>query len=355
MTENNTPLLEARNLTKIFDAPGGSFLNPRHIAAVDDVSLTMPKKPTILNLVGESGSGKTTLARMLLGLAPPTSGEVYYNGKNIYKMNKSEWQVYRREVQAVFQDPYGIYNPFYKIERVLEMIIQKFKLASSQTEGRKLMEDALRAVDLRPNDIIGRYPHQLSGGERQRVMLARLYLMKPRLIIADEPVSMIDAAVRTLFMNILLDFRDNLGISCIFITHNLSTAYYLGGEMMVLNFGRAVEVGDLDLIMKSPSHPYTKQLLESVPSGDPENRWEKSIKMENTERPMLVQGRNQCLYAARCPFTMEVCLQHRPPQFKVNEHQSAACFLHGQPSDDPNASREPVGAATGEKVIDAVE
>ncbi|MCX6044664.1 MAG: ATP-binding cassette domain-containing protein, partial [Chloroflexi bacterium] len=146
-------------------------------------------------------------------------------------------------IKPIFQDPYSTYNPFYRIDRVLEVPIKQFKLASSKDEARQLMEEALRAVDLRPNDVLGRYPHQLSGGERQRVMLARVYLIKPRLIIADEPISMIDAALRALFLNILLDFRDKFGISCIFITHNLATAYYLGGDIMVMCRGRVIEKG----------------------------------------------------------------------------------------------------------------
>ena len=190
------PLLEAYHVTREFTTRGG---RRGTIAAVDDVTLTMPETPTLFSLVGESGSGKTTFSRMLLGLERPTRGEIRYGGKNIFSLSKAEWQVYRRNVQPIFQDPYAIYNPFYHVERVFTMAIKQFKLASSDTEARKLIEDSLRAVDLRPGDILGRYPHQLSGGERQRVMLARIFMMRPRVIIADEPVSMIDAAVRHSF------------------------------------------------------------------------------------------------------------------------------------------------------------
>ncbi|MBC7320711.1 ABC transporter ATP-binding protein, partial [bacterium] len=201
-------LLELNNVTKIFSGARG-----RRIRAVDRVSFSLSREePRIISLVGESGSGKTTIARMILGLLPPTEGAIYFSGQNIYSMSKDEWKEYRREVQAVFQDPYGIYNPFYRVDRVLEIPIRKFNLANSKEESQKLIIEALEAVGLRPKDVIGRYPHQLSGGERQRIMLARLYLLKPKLIIADEPISMIDVALRALFLNILLDFKNKYGI-----------------------------------------------------------------------------------------------------------------------------------------------
>lgn len=325
--EGAAPVLEARDLVKEYATSGGLGRRGR-IAAVDGVSLALrDSPPEIISLVGESGSGKTTLSRILLGLTPPSAGEVLFKGKSLAALSKDEWDEYRRQVQPVFQDPYGIYNPFYRIERVLELAIRNFKLASSRKETYDLMHEALRAVDLRPNDIIGRYPHQLSGGERQRVMLARLYLLKPRVIIADEPVSMIDAAVRTLFLNILIDFRDKYGISCLFITHNLSTAYYLGGKLMVLCFGRVVESGDLDTIIRNPSHPYTQQLLQSVPTIDPEKRWTTKMDLHTVERPLTHEA-NKCVFVERCPHAFGPCSQNRPRDYAVRADQSAACFLH---------------------------
>jgi peptide/nickel transport system ATP-binding protein len=319
-----TALLEARAVTKEFHTRGGHG----KIAAVDDVSLVLPREPALISLVGESGSGKTTLSRMLLGLERPTQGQILYEGKDIATLTKGEWQEYRRQVQAVFQDPYAIYNPFYHVEHVFSMAIRQFKLASSPAEARSMIETSLRAVDLRPQDVLGRYPHQLSGGERQRVMLARIHMLRPKVIIADEPVSMIDAAVRTLFMNILLDFRTQYGISCLFITHNLSTAYYLGGEIAVMCFGRIIEHGDMDAIIARPSHPYTRQLLSAVPSGDPQRRWTTKATHSNTERP-LTHDAHRCVFAPRCPHVMDVCNRERPPEY-VGEDQSVhvACFLY---------------------------
>lgn len=326
-TTDGALVLEGRNLTKEFAVPGGGLFGRYRIAAVDRVSLALHEKPTIISLVGESGSGKTTLSRMLLGLTEPTQGEIHYRGKSLAELSKEEWHDFRRNVQPVFQDPFAIYNPFYRIERVLELMVKNFKLASSKSESEKLIEEALQAVDLRPTDVIGRYPHQLSGGQAQRVMLARIFLVRPKIIIADEPVSMIDVAVRTLFLNILLDFRDKYGISCLFITHNLATAYYLGGKMMVLCFGRVVEEGDLEEIINRPEHPYTQELLRSIPSPDPTERWQDQISLQQVERPLSHQAR-RCCYVARCPYAMERCSQERPPAYKVGENHSVACFLH---------------------------
>ncbi len=325
--QQNVPVLDARNVTKEFNIPTPGFQR-EYIAAVDQVSLALSEKPArIVSLVGESGSGKTTLARMMLGLTPPTRGEILYRGKRISELDKREWWDFRRNVQPIFQDPFGIYNPFYRIDRALDMTIKNFKLASSPEEALAVKSEALRAVDLRPEDVIGRYPHQLSGGQCQRVMLARTLLLRPKIIIADEPVSMIDVAVRTLFLNILLDFRDTYDISCLFITHHLATAYYMGGPMMVLCFGRVVESGIIDQLLEKPSHPYTQQLLKAIPTPDPTQRWQSRANVKITERPLTHEG-NKCVYVARCPHAMPICSQQRPPDFEIEEGHYAACFLH---------------------------
>ncbi len=318
-------MLHARNVTKEYSVPG-SGLRPLRIAAVDKVSVELKEKPDIISLVGESGSGKTTLSRMLTGLTPPTEGQILFRGKDVTGLSRAERREYQRSVQPIFQDPYSIYNPFYKIERALEIAVRNFKLASSRDEARSLIEEALRAVDLRPDDVIGRYPHQLSGGQCQRVMLARIFLLRPKVIIADEPVSMLDVAIRTLFLNILMDFRDKLDISCLFITHNLSTAYYVGGQMMVLCFGRVVESGEIGRVIDNPAHPYTQQLLHSIPSPDPEQRWTQRVALEYVERP-FTHDANKCCYVARCPKAMPICSQERPPEYIVNENHYASCFL----------------------------
>jgi ABC-type oligopeptide transport system ATPase subunit len=269
---NATPILELRDVTTVFGS------GPHATVANNRVNLVIPESPpSLVNIVGESGSGKTTAARSLLGLQPPTHGQALWRGKDIYSLSRSERTRFRNEVQPVFQDPYGIYNPFYRINRVFDVVIRRFNLATGRKEKQELIEEALRAVNLRPPDVLGRYPHQLSGGERQRVMLARAYLLKPKVIVADEAISMLDVAVRAVIMNILLDFRERLGISTVFITHDLSAAHYLGGDIMVMKRGDVVERGTVEQVLKAPQHAYTRLLLESIPSPDPDSRWTTTV------------------------------------------------------------------------------
>ena len=331
------PLLEITDLTKAFHTQGGHSAS-RTTVAVDRVSLTLATdQPTILSVVGESGSGKTTLARMVLGLTEPTEGVVRYRGLDIAQMPRTERTRYRREEQAVFQDPYGIYNPFYRIDRVLKLAITKFKLASARAEADALMDKALQEVGLRPADIRGRYPHQLSGGERQRIMLARLYLLRPALIVADEPVTMIDAAVRALFLNILLDFRDTYGMSCLFITHDLSVSYYLGGEIAIMNRGRIVERGSVDTVLAHPAHPYSQALVKALPSSDPKHRWQERVSITPPPEGDDEADANRCLYADRCPSVMPRCWKARPGVYTISPGQQAECFLYDSAGSDSPA------------------
>lgn len=321
---SGAPILELRDLSTVFGdvSPGGSGT-----VAADRVSLALDEQPPrILNVVGESGSGKTTVARTLLGLSRPSSGQALYRGKDIYDLNKREMTAFRTEVQAVFQDPYGIYNPYYRINRVFNMTIKKFKLASSKEHKQALIEEALKAVNLRPPDVLGRYPHQLSGGERQRIMLARAYLLRPKVIIADEPISMLDVAVRATLMNIFLDFKDRYGMSTIFITHDLSAAYYLGGDIMVMSRGRVVEEGPVDAVMANPIHPYTQLLLQSIPSPDPDVTWNRLVPPPHQAPAGRFTSHDRCLFAERCPYVMDACWQARPPMYQRG-NQRANCIL----------------------------
>lgn len=326
---DNPPLLEIDNLTKIFATSRGVF-GGGEIRAVDQVSFTLPgDKPTLLTMVGESGSGKTTITRSILGLERPTYGEIRYKGKDIQKMRGDEWTQYRKQVQVVFQDPYGTYNPFYKIERVLQLPIHQFHLAADKGEEQSLLEGALRSVELRPKDIIGRYPHQLSGGERQRVMLARIYLLRPQLIIADEPVSMIDVSLRAAFLNILLNFEQEYGMSCIFITHDLAVGYYLGGKILILCQGRIVETGSMDEVVHEPKHPYSQLLINSVPPPNPRNRWSEDDKpIKYGELRQTAESIKGCIYTSRCPFVMPVCKEAPPQMVTIRDDHQVACYLY---------------------------
>ncbi|MBX3068984.1 MAG: ABC transporter ATP-binding protein [Thermomicrobiales bacterium] len=271
-----TPLVELRNVTKVFGG-GGAFSNDRVVTALDNFNYTIQPEPaTITAVVGESGSGKSTMANMLLGLEKPSSGEVLYKGKDIWKFSRDERRTFRREVQAIFQDPYGVYNSFYKVDHVLTTPVAKFKMASSNEETDRMISEALLAVGLRPEDTLGRYPHQLSGGQRQRTMIARTLLLRPRIIIADEPVSMVDASLRVTILASLLKLKSQFGISLIYITHDLATAYQISDHIIVLNRGVVVEQGTPDAVVKNPQHPYTQLLISSIPQADPDKAWGES-------------------------------------------------------------------------------
>ncbi|CAN0578731.1 unnamed protein product, partial [Laminaria digitata] len=231
--------LELRNISKIYSR---GLINAQATVALRDFSLVLKEdEPTILTVAGESGSGKTTLAMLLLGFIGATTGQIIYRGKNIATLEGKERLAYRREVQAVFQDPFAVFNPFYTVDHLLTVPIKRFKLAKSAKEARDRMEEALTAVGLRPGDILGRFPHQLSGGQRQRINVARALLLKPRLLIADEPVSMVDASLRASILETLRNLQRDHGVSIIYITHDLTTAYHIAKSIIVLYRGGVME------------------------------------------------------------------------------------------------------------------
>ena len=244
-----TALLEARNVTKRF---GGGLFNKQYTLAVDNVSLSVGgDTPTVTAIAGESGSGKTTLARMLLNMLEPTEGSVEYKGKSLSALSQRERKDFRREVQAIFQDPFEVFNPFYKVDAVLTTPANKFNIGSSKAERREMIEHALEMAGLLPNETLGRYPHQLSGGQRQRVMVARAMLIRPSVILADEPVSMVDASLRATILDSLLLLNRDLGISIVYITHDLTTAFQVCDNIMVMYQGSAVEVGTVENVIGS--------------------------------------------------------------------------------------------------------
>lgn len=262
-------LLEARDVTMTFG--GGRRGTATH--ALRGISLALPDEPTIVAIVGQSGSGKTTLMRLLLGLMEPTLGSVRYRGVELAKATKAGSAAYRREVQAVFQDPFGVFNPFYRIDRVLQLPLLRFGLATSSEDALRQAAEGLEAVGLRPSDTLGRFPHQLSGGQRQRVMIARALLLRPRVLIADEPVSMVDASLRATILESLWRLKADRGISIVYVTHDLTTAYQIADRIVVMYRGEIVEAGDPDTIIRHPEHPYTQALVGAVPPPDPNVDW----------------------------------------------------------------------------------
>jgi oligopeptide/dipeptide ABC transporter ATP-binding protein len=337
-------LLETRGVSKTF---GAGLLDRGQVIALRDLSLVLHEGPSVLAVVGESGSGKTTLARLLLGLATPTVGEVRYCGKDLARMSRDHRRTFRREVQAIFQDPYEVYNPFYRIDHVLTVPVARFGLARSRSEARGLIEDALRAVGLRPEETLGRFPHQLSGGQRQRVMVARALLLRPRVIVADEPVSMVDASLRAMILGALQRTTVERGISILYITHDLATAFQVSENIVVLYRGAVVEAGDVELVVKQPQHPYTRLMVASIPVAGAERTWPREAVPAAPHA--AARGGGGCPFEDRCPSALPVCGTSRPPLFRTAEHRLAACFLYdGAPTLPAAAMTEIfVGATAG--------
>ncbi len=321
-----TPLLEVRRATRVFGG-GGLFGGGRPVTAVREASLVLPEgEPVVVAIAGESGSGKTTLARLLLGMLPPTSGEVCYRGRDLHSLGKTERKEFLREVQAVFQDPFEVFNPFYKVDHPLMIPVGRFYPELSRDERRQRVEEGLRSVGLRPEETLGRYPHQFSGGQRQRIMVARALLLDPRIIVADEPVSMVDASLRATILESLYQIHRERGISLVYITHDLTTAYQLCTTILVMYRGDVVEVGDVERVMKEPVHPYTQLLVRSIPHPDPKRRWGEG-EGKATEAVAGEDGEG-CVFAGRCPHVMAACRQSRPPLLRIDSNRAAACYLH---------------------------
>ena len=276
MEEKN--ILEIQKATKIYNIGSSFFAGKNELVALNEFNLKIPESPaSITTIAGESGSGKTTIANLILGFIELTSGNIRFGGKDINMMSKEEKINYRRNIQAVFQDPFGVYNPFYRISHIFEIVIKHFKITSNKNDARELIEKSLNVVGLRGEEVLEKYPHQLSGGQRQRMMMARVHLIRPKIIVADEPVSMVDASLRAAILDVMLKLRDEDGISFIYITHDLSTAYQVGDDIIILYKGKVVETGKATNVIDNPTHPYVKLLIDSIPVPDPDHKWTEMI------------------------------------------------------------------------------
>jgi peptide/nickel transport system ATP-binding protein len=249
-----TTLLEAKDITKTF----GHGKNA--VEAVKNVSFSLEENE-VVTIVGESGSGKSTVARMVLGLLPITSGTMTFRGNDVTHIKGKQRTAYWREVQAVFQDPFSSFNQFFTVRRLLN---RSLRLLDEQV-GADRMEESLGHVGLRPGDVLDRHPHQLSGGQRQRIMIARALMLRPKMLVADEATSMLDASLRVNILNVLHDLRDQVGLTVLFITHDIGQACYLADRVLVMENGLMVEQGKTDEVIFNPQHEYTQRLLSDVP------------------------------------------------------------------------------------------
>ena len=326
-------LMEIRDATKIY---GGGFLSAGPITvALQDFNLTIDDKPaTITTIAGESGSGKTTLANLVLGFVGLTSGQILFDGVDVSTMNRQQRMDYRRNVQAIFQDPYAVYNPFYRVKHIFDLVINNFKLAPNKRAARDMIEDALNVVGLRGEEVLEKYPHQLSGGQRQRMMVGRAFLLKPKLIVADEPVSMVDASLRSMILDIMLRLRDDYNISFLYITHDLSTAYQIGDQIYMLYQGAVAEHGDTTEVIENPKHPYVQLLIDSIPVPDPNIRWGGEEVVSLDDEQMRVSATSGCRFYNRCSQRMDRCLQAQPPMISMLNGNTdakvhrASCYLY---------------------------
>lgn len=323
---NDAPLLEVRNADKVYGA--GFFDGGKRVTALRDCSITLAGTPAkITAIAGESGSGKSTLAGAVLGFIYLDRGAVLFRGQDIAAMSRRQLFEYRRVVQAVFQDPYAVFNPFYHTDHIFNLVMRRFRISATKREARARIVEALDKVGLRPEDVLGKHPHQLSGGQRQRIMIARAYLMAPRLIVADEPVSMVDASLRSMILDIMLRLRDEDGINFLYITHDLSTAYQVSDDIHIFYQGTLVESGPVDDVLGQPQHPYTRLLIDSIPAPDPERRWNLEIS-SNMGEDVSGVSEEACPFYPRCPKRMDLCACSRPERTDVaGSLHYASCHL----------------------------
>ncbi len=259
-----TPLLELKGVSKTYGA----------VTALHPMSFRLDgTTPQIISIVGQSGSGKSTMGSLMLGFNPPSTGEVLFKGQDVYRQSAAEKLAFRKDVQAVFQDPYACFNPFYRVNHSLRFPFERFGLSEGVDHTRHVMEEACRAVGLAPETVLGRYPHQLSGGQRQRLIVARALMLSPKLLVADEPVSMVDASLRATILKNIYDLKERHGISILYITHDLATAYHVSDYVMVLYKGHVVEAGPPKEVIGDPQHAYTRLLIDSIPWPELDRDW----------------------------------------------------------------------------------
>jgi peptide/nickel transport system ATP-binding protein len=303
-------LLEIERLSKVFTM--GSLVSRVRITAVDAVSFYV-KPAEIFALAGESGCGKSTTARMILGFEEPTSGEILYSGR---KADKKEKVWFTERVQAIFQDPFATFNPLRTVDRYFFETIQNYRLAESKEDAVGLIDAKLGAVGLSYEEFAGRYPSEFSGGQLQRISVARSLLTDPMLMIADEPVSMVDASLRMSIVNLFKELKDGLGVSVLYITHDLATAYYVSDRIAIMFRGDIVEMGPVERVLMEPKHPYTELLRESIPEADAEKRWDRRVTLADAEHEEYL--RQGCKFAGRCPHVMEACRGTVPADLQVD-------------------------------------
>ena len=312
-------VLEVKQLTRVFSM--GSLLARTKITAADNVTFDI-KQAEIFALAGESGCGKSTTARIILGFDGATSGTILHNGQPTTPKEK----VWITEgVQAIFQDPFSTFNPLRTVDSYFFDTVYNFRLARNRKDAIEYIDNKLRAVGLTHEEFAGRYPSEFSGGQLQRISIARALLTNPTLIIADEPVSMVDASLRMSIVNLFKKLRDDMGVSVLYITHDLATAYYVSDRIAIMFRGNIVEMGSVEQVLMASKHPYTRLLRESIPEADPNRRWSSAVNLQELEHEEYL--RKGCKFAGRCPLAMERCKTEVPADLVI-EDVLVKCHLY---------------------------
>jgi oligopeptide transport system ATP-binding protein len=319
-----TALLEVKGLTKYFSAGRGDGSEKAGVVkAVDGVSFSVVKGET-LGLVGESGCGKSTVGRTVLRLIPATAGEILYKGRNIENLNHKELMPIRREMQIVFQDPFGSLNPQMTIGSALGEPIHVHKLAMNKKEQNEMVAKVLDLVGLCA-DHMRRYPHEFSGGQRQRLVLARALVLNPQLVVCDEPVSALDVSIQAQIINLLEDVQQKCNLTYIFIAHDLSVVKHISDRIAVMYLGKIVELADKNTLYDNPQHPYTKALLSAIPIPDPTVKKHRIILSGDVPSPL--NPPSGCRFRTRCPYVFARCSEEEPVMKSCGTGHSAACHL----------------------------
>jgi peptide/nickel transport system ATP-binding protein len=318
------PLLRADQLSRHFKI--GNTVSRRTLHAVDDMSFTVGERE-IVALAGESGSGKSTVARLLARIYQPTSGEIYFQGKPLSKLRaRRDVLGYRSDVPMVFQDPFSSINPVFRVSHGVMRSLKLHRPELSAEQRRREAERVFTAVGLTPADeVLQRFPHELSGGQRQRVGFAQALAMRPKLILADEPVSMLDVSIRIGLLNLMAQLRDEQGVSILYITHDIASARYVADRLIVMYAGQIAEQGPVEDVLASPRHPYTQLLLSAVP--DPRAELNVSGETDRGEPPRVIDPTPGCRFRFRCPLAIDICHTETPRLLPLAIGHDAACHV----------------------------
>ena len=327
--ETVRPLLQVSSLKKHFPIRRGIFSGVSGwVRAVDGVSLHLAPGET-LALVGESGSGKTTTGRCILRLLEPTSGSVIFDGVDLLSLAPRAMRRMRRQIQVVFQDPYASLNPRMRVRTIVREPLDIHRIGANRKERDEMVAALLQRVGLDPA-MRDRYPHEFSGGQRQRIGVARALALKPRLIVADEPVSALDVSVQAQVINLLIGLQEDFGIAYLFIAHDLAVVERIADRVAVMYLGQIVEVATRDEIFRNPLHPYTRALLQAIPIPDPARARERQVLRGDLPSPS--QPPPGCRFHTRCPSAVEACIRIEPPLVEVSPGHLVACHLHPGPA-----------------------